>query len=223
MSSLKTSLHLSPISRQAADAFMNRQHDRGAAQPSSLYLGVLWDGLLHGVLCFGSPVVNNATHSLGLRSAHVLELRRMALDDVPPRNAESRALFVAARLIHQKYAHLRALLTYCGEEERAMAYRACGWRCVGTNRVFSAVRVGGETMSVKNMRDRYGHDAEKTLSFEKITTPTQKLALGLDEEMKQRIDAVADRFLVSQQKRQARVDGVPAARLTSRQEAAVRS
>ncbi len=171
---------------------MDQHHERNASQPGSVYLGLVWEGQLHGVLAWGSPVVNNAVHALGLRSRDALELRRMIVDDTPPRNSESRALGVSCTLIARQYPHLRVLLTYCGLDEAATAYRACGWKMVALNRNPSAVEITttGEKMSIKTFHDRYGSGAERRVSHKMVTTPTQKLAYGLTPAVKARIDAL---------------------------------
>lgn len=191
--SLKSSLRLDPITRRVADAFIDAHHERGATQAATLYLGLFWEGALHGVFAWGAPVANNAGQMLGLRAREVFELRRMVLDDVPPRNAESRALAVATSLISARYPHFAALITYCGLDEEASAYRACGWKRIATAKNMTALTLTqtGEKISIQSFHHRYGPGAERRVPHTPIVTPTQKLALGLTPAVRACIDALS--------------------------------
>ena len=128
MSELKQSLRLDLIDKDRAIRLLEQGHRLGGGLKTfSFALGIFWRGNLEGAMTWGAPASNRAPLAYGLRQAEMLDLRRFWLSDVPPANAESRALSVACRLIGKQYPRLRLLTTYCDTEERAAAYRAAGW------------------------------------------------------------------------------------------------
>jgi hypothetical protein len=161
LSELKTRLRVEPISTVDARLILERVHPLGMGRACSLALGVFWNGRCEGVLTWGAPIVNNAVHRYGLRQDECLELRKMWLSDVPDRNAESRALSVAARLIAKRYPRLRLLLTYCEGDESAAAYKGAGWQPQNANRYLrEIVMPGGRVLSVRDFNRKGG---KKTL------------------------------------------------------------
>lgn len=154
---LKASLRLEPIEK--ADAFrVLERHPLGVGcKTISFALGVFWNGVLHGVQTWGSPSVNGAGHSLGLRQHEMLQLHKFWLSDVPPRNAESRSLAVAARIIGSRYPDRRLLYTYCEEDERAASYRGAGWVLVATSTHANLMRhPSGAVLTVRDYNRKGG-------------------------------------------------------------------
>jgi len=155
LSELKRSLLVARIDNDDARRFLARHHRLGAGAAFRFALGVFWDGVLQGVLSFGQPGMPNSAKRLGLKSWQVLELRKMVCTDVLPRNSESRALAIAARLIRRDCPHVAALITYCDADERAAAYKAAGWTTVQTTRYVARYKVDGRWYTFRDA-NRYG-------------------------------------------------------------------
>lgn len=214
MSALKSSLRLTPIERGIARRLLDAQHPLGAGLAFSLALGVLWDGALAGVLTWGGPVANVAGQAYGLRQDEVFELRKFWLADALPKNAESRALAVGARLVAARYPRFRLLITYCDEEERAAAYRAAGWWPQDVQRYLRDVQVDGRWFTVRDLNRRGGVAHWKPRITATRTVGRRKWAYPLDAAMAQRLARRADQ----------RGDGgsTPTSRLQSRGDSASR-
>lgn len=134
-------------------------------------------------MTWGAPIVNNAVQRYGIRQSECLELHKMWVSDTPPRNAESRALSVAVRMIGKRYPKLRLLLTYCDGEESAVAYRASGWIPQGSNRYLREIRLSsGRVMSVRDV-NRKGGKSVLPAGCEQIYVDRKKLVYVLDESL----------------------------------------
>lgn len=135
--------------------FLDRHHPLGAgARNVALAFGVFWNGKCEGVLTFGHPVTNHAVTRFGYRSYEVLELRKMWMTDKPPANSESRAMSICVRLIRQHYPARQLLITYCDAEEKAAAYRGCGWIPMEAVRSMREVMCGGVWLTVRDANRR---------------------------------------------------------------------
>lgn len=121
----------------AANAFVKKHHYSGkVVNNSSLHFGAFLDGILHGVMSFGSPLDKRKVLPLVHTADGVpclwnemLELNRMAFDEHLPRNSESRCIAVAFRLIRANAPHIRWVLSFsdgtqCGD---GTIYRASGF------------------------------------------------------------------------------------------------
>ena len=151
MSELKQRLRIERISNVDARLILDARHPLGAGHECTLSMGVFWNGRCEGVITWGNPISNNAVHRYGLQQWESMELRKFWLSDVPERNAESRALAIAVRLIRQHYPLLRLLLTYCDGDETAAAYKAAGWLAQAANRYLREIVLpSGKVMSVRN-------------------------------------------------------------------------
>ncbi len=125
-------IRLQPIDSGPACRFVRRHHYSGkVAANSQLHLGVFLSGRLHGVMQFGPPLQRSSALCFveGTKWGGVLELNRLAFDADLPRNSESRALGVAARIIKRQYPHVEWILSYadgtqCGD---GTIYRAAGF------------------------------------------------------------------------------------------------
>lgn len=130
------------IPSNIANAFVKKYHYSGkVVNNSQLHFGCFLDGVLHGVMSFGCPldrrkvlhlVVSRETGQPALWN-EMLELNRMAFDEVLPRNSESRCISVALRLIRKNAPHIRWVLsfadgTHCGD---GTIYRASGFKLTG--------------------------------------------------------------------------------------------
>lgn len=115
-----------------ANAFIKRWHYSGkVVQNSSLHFGAFLDGELHGVMSFGSPLDKRKVLPLvaGTLWNEMLELNRMAFDDVLPKNSESRCIAIAIRLLKRNAPQIKWILSFsdgtqCGD---GAIYRASGF------------------------------------------------------------------------------------------------
>lgn len=184
MSELKQSLRLERIENRAAKRMLDAHHPLGAGQAFTFALGIFWQGRCEGVLTFGNPISNLAVQRYGLRQCESFELRKMWLSDRPPANSESRILAIAARLIRKHYPLVKILLTYCGSEETASAYRAAGWIAQDANSYVREVLVDDKWYSIRDA-NRYRLTSRAT---EKKTESRRKFVLPLDASVAQRIE-----------------------------------
>lgn len=155
MSELKQSLRVARIANVDACRFLDRRHPLGAGAAFRFALGIFWAGRLHGVMTFGQPGMGNSAKSLGLPAWQVLELRKMVCTDTLPRNSESRALAIAARLIRRDCPSVAALITLCDADEVAAAYKAAGWQATRTTRYVARYCVDGRWYTFRDAH-RYG-------------------------------------------------------------------
>lgn len=129
------------IQSKIAGAFVKAHHYSGKVVNNSvLHFGCFLDGKLHGVMQFGSPldkrkVIGLVADKDGKPALwnEMLELNRMAFDEVLPPNSESRCIAVAIRLIRKNAPHIRWIISFadgmqCGD---GTIYRASGFKLTG--------------------------------------------------------------------------------------------
>lgn len=129
------------IPSKVAGDFVKKHHYSGkVVNNSALHFGAFLDGRLHGAMQFGSPldkrkVIGLVVDGDGKPAAwnEMLELNRMAFDDVLPPNSESRCIAVAIRLIRKNAPHIKWILSFadgmqCGD---GTIYRASGFKLTG--------------------------------------------------------------------------------------------
>ncbi len=129
-------LIVAPIDRVEAIALVKRHHySRSYCRNSQLHLGVFLDGRLVGAMQFGPPMVRRVVLSLvpGTPWYDMLELNRMVLAPRIPRNAESRVIGMACRLLRRHAPHIKWVLSFadagqCGD---GTIYRASGFYLTG--------------------------------------------------------------------------------------------
>lgn len=122
-----------PISATVANNYVKAHHYSGKVVPNSqLHFGCFLNGVLGGVMQFGPPLDKKKVISLvkGTGWNDLLELNRMAFGDLLPKNAESRCISVAMRLIKKYYPHIKWVLSFadgcqCGD---GTIYRASGFK-----------------------------------------------------------------------------------------------
>mgnify|MGYP007123671598 CR=1 FL=1 len=120
------------IPSKIANAFVRKHHYSGKVVNSSrLHFGAFIKGVLHGVLSYGSPMVKR--NMLGMVEGtlwnEMLELNRMAFDDMLPRFSESRCIAISIRLIKKQAPQIKWILSFadgcqCGD---GTIYRASGF------------------------------------------------------------------------------------------------
>lgn len=124
------------IDSSNANRFIKQHHYSGkVVQNSKLHFGVYYMGKLGGVMQYGPPMRKDLVLGLvkGTGWREMLELNRMAFTDVLPRNSESRALAVTAKIIKKQYPFMKWILTFadgcqCGD---GTIYRAAGFYLTG--------------------------------------------------------------------------------------------
>lgn len=125
-------MRIEGIAAKDANEFVRKHHYSGKVDTrSQLHFGVFWEGRLEGVMQFGPSIDKNK--SVGLvrdtRWNGFIELNRLAFTDRLPKNAESRAISVAMKLIRKNAPHIEWCLSYadgtqCGD---GTIYRAAGF------------------------------------------------------------------------------------------------
>lgn len=124
------------IDRGLANAIIQKNHySRKFYSASYIHLGVFMDGELVGVLQFGYAM-NPASQGSVCRDTAIdeyLELNRMWLDDVAPRNSESRALSYALKVIRAAYPKVKWIQSFADERCRlgGVVYQACSFSYYG--------------------------------------------------------------------------------------------
>ena len=131
------------IPAKIANEFVKKHHYSGkVVNNSQLHFGCFLDGKLHGAMQFGCPLDKRKVLGLVVDENEkpclwneMLELNRMAFDDILPKNAESRCISVAIRLIKKNAPHIRWILsfadgTHCGD---GTIYRASGFKLTGVS------------------------------------------------------------------------------------------
>ncbi len=125
-------IRLKVIPSKLANEFVKKYHYSGKVVPNSkLHFGAFYKGVLHGVMSYGSPLDKRRTIGLvkGTGWNEMLELNRMAFDDVLPKNSESRCIAISVKLIKKNAPHIKWILSFsdccqCGD---GTIYRASGF------------------------------------------------------------------------------------------------
>ena len=120
-----------------ANSFVRKHHYSGkVVNNSKLHFGVFMHNVLHGVMSYGSPLDKSKVLGLVVDEDgkpvpwnDMLELNRMAFDEVLPRNSESRAIAISIRLIRKHAPNIKWILSFadgcqCGD---GTIYRASGF------------------------------------------------------------------------------------------------
>lgn len=136
------------IPAKVANPFVKAHHYSGKVVTNSqLHLGAFLNGRLHGVMSFGPPMDKSKVLHLVKDTPWngMLELNRMAFDEVLPKNSESRCISVAMRLIRKNAPHVKWILSFadgcsCGD---GAIYRASGF-------VLTQIKANGQTARLPN-------------------------------------------------------------------------
>lgn len=181
----KSSLKLAIVASDVASRYLDRHHPLGSGHGFSFAIGVWFNGLLSGVMTFGNPISNLAVHRYKISQRECLELRKMHVLDVLPKNSESRCLAIAAKLVFRQYPRIKLLLTYCDESEGATAYKASGWIACEAHRYVRDVLIDGRWLTVRNA-NRLGVTKKAT---ETRMESRRKWILPRDESVRQLVIA----------------------------------
>lgn len=143
------------IDSASARAFVKRWHYSGKVVSNSiLHFGCFLNGVLGGVMQFGSPMDKSKILPLftpAIPWGGVLELNRMAFSNILPKNSESRCIAYAIRFIRKKYPHMKAIVSFadgtqCGD---GTIYRASGFLLtkIGANKQIYKNEKTGEKLT----------------------------------------------------------------------------
>lgn len=157
------------VPAKVANDFVRRHHYSGkVVNNSSLHFGAFLDGVLHGVMSYGSPLDKRKVLPLVTPCLwnEMLELNRMAFDDHLPKNSESRCISVSIKLLKKNAPHIKWILSFsdatqCGD---GAIYRASGfvltglnkntqiYEAPGTKEVFSRISLTDKTSKGQKMK-----------------------------------------------------------------------
>lgn len=146
-----------PINPTAANAFVKKHHYSGKVVPNSqLHFGCFLNGVLGGVMQFGPSTDKSKIQPLVKNTGwnEFIELNRMAFSELLPKNAESRCIAVALRLIKKNYPHIKWVISFadgcqCGD---GTIYRASGFKLVGIKQNKTIIRMpNGDTIAGLNL------------------------------------------------------------------------
>ncbi len=160
-------IRVAPIDRKAADAAVKRWHYSGkVVNNSQLHLGAFLDGELLGAMQFGPSLDKSKLLGLveGTPWNGFLELNRMAFSDRLPRNAESRCIAVAMRMMREHAPHVQWVVSFadgaqCGD---GTIYRASGFVLTGLRRNTSIwAAPTGDTFSRTSLTDNSSHGQQR--------------------------------------------------------------
>ncbi len=85
-----------------------------------------YEGFYYATAIWSQPIIRS------LCDGHTLELRRMAICDVAPKNTASRMLGVMRKLVAKRMPEIHKLVSYLAVDVHAgTMYRAAGWQPVG--------------------------------------------------------------------------------------------
>lgn len=115
---------------QACEIIKANHYSKTVYSPSRVHLGVYAPDLL-GVLQFG-PAMNPASMGSvveGTKEDEYCELNRMWLDDVLPRNSESKAISYALKFLKRKFPRLAWCQSFADERcgRFGVVYQACNF------------------------------------------------------------------------------------------------
>lgn len=124
-----------PIDSKTAREFVKKHHYSGKVVNSQLHLGCFLNNILGGVMQFGPSLDKRKIRGLVKNTGwnDFLELNRMAFSDLLPRNAESRCIAIAIKLIKKNYPNIKWIISFadgcqCGD---GTIYRASGFKLTG--------------------------------------------------------------------------------------------
>ncbi len=124
--------------RQACEMIIANHYSGRIVQNAYVHLGVFLGGDLVGALQFGHAMVPRATAKIvaGSTTGTYLELNRMWLSDLAPRNSESRAIAYAVRYIRRVCPRVRWIMTFADERlgRWGVVYQAANFLYVGSHK-----------------------------------------------------------------------------------------
>jgi hypothetical protein len=119
----------------AKEMIINGHYSHKVAASSVLHFGVFWKGKLEGVLQYGHPIDKRKSLTLVADTDWngFLELNRMYMSPVLPKNTESRALAITLKLIRKNLPQIKWVVSYADGTQAGSGtiYRASGFLLIG--------------------------------------------------------------------------------------------
>lgn len=158
-------IFVAPISAADAAKIVKRVHYSGkVVQNSQLHFGVYLNNRLEGAMQFGPSMDKKKLIGLveGTEWNGFIELNRMAFSDRLPRNAESRALSIAFKMMRKAYPHIEWIISFadgtqCGD---GAIYRASGFVLTQINKNKTLVRLPDGTVAANMTYSKGRHILE---------------------------------------------------------------
>lgn len=124
------------IAREVASRIIRKNHySKKVYSASYIHFGVFIEGELLGAIQFGYAMNPASQGSVveGTEIDEYPELNRMWLDDIAPRNSESRALSYCLKIIRASYPKIKWIQSFADERCRlgGVVYQACNFRYFG--------------------------------------------------------------------------------------------
>jgi hypothetical protein len=158
MSSAKDII-IKPINMTAARSIVKKIHYSGKVTNSQLHFGIFLNGKLEGALQFGPSIDKRKTAGLVKDSlwSEFIELNRMALSDVLPKNSESRAISICIKLIKKHYPQIKWIVSFsdgaqCGD---GTIYRASGFYLTSIKKNTQMLKMPDGTITAKKSLDSH--------------------------------------------------------------------
>lgn len=128
--------YIQEIERDLAnDIIVKNHYSRKFYNATYIHLGVFMDSNLIGVLQYGYAMNPASCKSVvtGTEMDEYLELNRMWLDDVAPKNSESKAISYSIKYIRAKYPKVKWIQSFADERcgGFGIVYQACSFRYYG--------------------------------------------------------------------------------------------
>ena len=167
-------IRLKVIPSKIANDFVKQHHYSGkVVQNSKLHFGAYLNGVLHGVMSYGNPIdkrkvihlVKTDNKSINNKWNEMLELNRMAFDNVLPKNSESRCISISHKLIKKQAPHIKWILSFadatqCGD---GTIYRASGFSLVKINKNSTIYKLKTGEVSAKHGTSKKDFNGAKKL------------------------------------------------------------
>jgi hypothetical protein len=119
----------------ARDVIIANHYSKKVYAASYIHLGVFIGGEMRGVLQFGYAMnpASGGSVVVGTEMNEYLELNRMWLDDVAPRNSESKAISYAVKFIKRKFPKVKWIQSFADERcgGFGIVYQACSFDYFG--------------------------------------------------------------------------------------------
>ena len=181
------------IDSKSARAVVERWHYSGkCSQNSQIHFGVFYNGRLEGALQFGPSIdKRRMAQNLNIEMNDFLELNRMAISDVCPKNSESRAIGICLRILKKTYPHLKLIVSFadacqCGD---GVIYRASGFKLHSFKKNTSLLDAGGGNVVAKKSLDnkisKEGRYLSSLLKFKPIEGHQMKYLYFFDKSLEE--------------------------------------
>ena len=136
----------------AKEVVIRGHYSHKTAASSCLNFGVFWKGNLEGVLQFGHPIDKRKSLTLVADTPWngFLELNRMFMAPVLPKNTESRALAITLKLIRKHLPEVKWVVRYADGTQAGSGtiYRAAGF-------ILTGIRKNTTIIYIPKMRETF--------------------------------------------------------------------